>query len=277
MSGTTPPPADGPDPRPTGPRSPEPSTEHASAESPSAAAAQTTPLPATPAPPAGGTPPPAGPPPTQHWAGPPPPPRRSMWGDATSTTGGKVALLAGFGALALVLLIVGGLAVAGLVRAVTDDDRGPVGWHMGVDDDDDRGEMGPGMGRGMGPGNDDSDQGFGPGNGQGNGNRNGWGMGPGMGMGGLGAFGGLHGEAVIEDGTGTRTILFQRGEVTAVTTDKVTVKSTDDFTATYTIGDDTRQRIKDKVSSLEQGDQVMVVADKDGATTLQILRLGRSG
>ena len=71
-------------------------------------------------------------------------------------------------------------------------------------------------------------------------------------------------------------MLFQRGEVTEVTTDKLTVKSTDGFSATYTIGADSRQRLKDKVSTLATGDQVMVLATKDGHETTRILKTGRA-
>ncbi|MEU6072722.1 hypothetical protein [Micromonospora sp. NPDC047074] len=51
----------------------------------------------------------------------------------------------------------------------------------------------------------------------------------------------LHGEAVVrtKDG-GTRTVAVQRGEVTAVDGDSMTVKSTDGFTLTWTFGDDLR-------------------------------------
>ncbi|HEY8453309.1 MAG: hypothetical protein FWJ70_18345 [Micromonosporaceae bacterium] len=44
----------------------------------------------------------------------------------------------------------------------------------------------------------------------------------------------LHGEAVVETANGTVTVLFQRGEVEAVTETGVTVRSTDGFTLTWT-------------------------------------------
>lgn len=87
----------------------------------------------------------------------------------------------------------------------------------------------------------------------------------------------LHGEAVVPgDGEATRTILFQRGEVTDVTADKLTATSADGFSATYTIGADSRERLKKKVSTLAKGDEVTVIADKDGNETLRILKTGRS-
>lgn len=51
----------------------------------------------------------------------------------------------------------------------------------------------------------------------------------------------LHGEAVVKtkDG-GTQTVAVQRGEVTAIDGDSMTVKSTDGFTMTWTFGDDLR-------------------------------------
>ncbi len=43
----------------------------------------------------------------------------------------------------------------------------------------------------------------------------------------------LHGEAVVQTKEGTVTVLVQRGEVTAITGDSVTVKSSDGFTQTW--------------------------------------------
>jgi hypothetical protein len=56
-------------------------------------------------------------------------------------------------------------------------------------------------------------------------------------------FGGraLHGQVVVaKPGGGTETIVFQQGAITAKTGDSVTVKSTDGFTLTWTVGADTR-------------------------------------
>ncbi|NLU78147.1 hypothetical protein HCA58_07055 [Micromonospora sp. HNM0581] len=51
----------------------------------------------------------------------------------------------------------------------------------------------------------------------------------------------LHGEAVVQtkDG-GTKTVAVQRGEVTALTDDRITVRSTDGFTRTWTFTEDLR-------------------------------------
>jgi hypothetical protein len=51
----------------------------------------------------------------------------------------------------------------------------------------------------------------------------------------------LHGQVVVEKpGGGTQTIVFQQGTITAKGSDSVTVKSTDGFTLTWTVGPDTR-------------------------------------
>ena len=47
----------------------------------------------------------------------------------------------------------------------------------------------------------------------------------------------LHGEAVVQTDEGTKTVVVQRGAVTAVAATSVTVKSTDGFTLTWTFGD----------------------------------------
>ena len=72
--------------------------------------------------------------------------------------------------------------------------------------------------------------------------------------------GALHGEFVVAAGTGTRTERLQTGAVTAVSSVSLTVKSTDDFTATYTLpsGSD--------VSALTTGTAVTVIATVDGST-----------
>jgi hypothetical protein len=78
----------------------------------------------------------------------------------------------------------------------------------------------------------------------------------------------LHGEAVVrtKDG-GTRTVLVQRGEVTSVDGDSLTVKSTDGFTLTWTFADDLRvveRRGTIQPEQLEVGDQVGVAGTKEG-------------
>lgn len=86
--------------------------------------------------------------------------------------------------------------------------------------------------------------GYGPGKANGPGARTGDRMGKGGPGGfGLGRLGGtmLHGEVVVQkaDGSGTETLLVQRGTVTAKDGSTVTVKSTDGFTVVWTVTSDT--------------------------------------
>lgn len=259
----TPEPSDGPPNPPTTP------VEHPAQASPSGPPAQPPPAEqGQPAPPGSPTQPPyaasaQGVPATAR------PDGRSMWGEATSTRGGTLAVVLAAASLGLVALLLAGLTAVVVAREVTDDR----GWWAG----DSREMPGPeGMNPGRGPGQGQG-QGQGPpGQNRGEG-RDGAGDLPGLGL--PGAGGVLHGEAVIpgEAGTATRTVVFQRGQVTAVTADKLTVRSTDGFSATYTIGADTRERLARKVSTLATGDEVTVVATKADATTIRILRSGRTG
>ena len=59
---------------------------------------------------------------------------------------------------------------------------------------------------------------------------------------------------------------LQRGEVTKVSDTSITVKSADDFTATYVVGDDTRGRAGD----LGSGTRSLVVAEKTGAKAVLV-------
>ncbi|MGK5442552.1 hypothetical protein ACSNN7_12150 [Micromonospora sp. URMC 105] len=82
----------------------------------------------------------------------------------------------------------------------------------------------------------------------------------------------LHGEAVVQtkDG-GTKTVVVQRGEVTAVDGDSMTVKSTDGFTLTWTFGDKLRvveRRTTIQSSDVEVGTKIGVAGAKDGENTV---------
>ncbi|MEU1605573.1 hypothetical protein [Micromonospora matsumotoense] len=79
---------------------------------------------------------------------------------------------------------------------------------------------------------------------------------------------GLHGEAVVQakDG-GTKTVVVQRGEVTAVDGSSVTVKSTDGFTLTWKLGDQLRvveRRTTVKANDIKVGTRVNVAGARDG-------------
>jgi hypothetical protein len=80
----------------------------------------------------------------------------------------------------------------------------------------------------------------------------------------------LHGEAVVQTDDGTKTVVVQRGTVTAVDATTVTVKSADGFTLTWTFGDAVKV-IKDRAqaapSALTVGTAVGVAGEKDGSTT----------
>jgi hypothetical protein len=198
----------------------------------------------------------------------PPPRRPGLWRQATSTTGGTIAVIV---AVCLAALMVLGLvAVVGLVavREVTHHDRAdrieqlredgnlPPGQQRKLD----RLPMAPNAPRGPGQRN-------GPGDGMGGGM--GGGMGNGMGplmRGALGLGNVQHGEFTTEVDGRTTAMTLQRGEVTKASSTSLTVKSTDGFTATYVIGDDTRG----KVDNVEVGDSVLVVAQKAGAKAVLV-------
>jgi hypothetical protein len=92
--------------------------------------------------------------------------------------------------------------------------------------------------------------------------------GPGKGPGGMGRhgefgmMGALHGEYVVEkQGGGYQTIATQRGEVTAVSKDSITLKSTDGYSKTYTLTADTLvNATRDGIDSVKTGNQVSVNA-----------------
>ena len=208
---------------------------------------------------------------TQQFAAPATGTRRSVWREAVSTTGGKLAVIVAAASLGVAALLVVGLVAVGFARHFGGDHGDVAGMgdsrQMPQPNGDSPGRQGPQhMPRGqLGP------RQMGPGQGRGGASDL-----PGPGL--PGPHAALHGEAVIPgQGTATQTVLFQRGEVTAVTTDTLTVKSTDGFSATYTIGADSRDRLKKKVSTLTRGQRVSVVATKDSATTLRIITTGRSG
>ncbi|WCN81412.1 hypothetical protein [Micromonospora sp. LH3U1] len=77
----------------------------------------------------------------------------------------------------------------------------------------------------------------------------------------------LHGEAVVQTKDGTKTVVVQRGEVTAIDGDSMTVKSTDGFTMTWTFGDDLRvveRRATVQASDVKVGTKLGVAGAKDG-------------
>jgi hypothetical protein len=78
----------------------------------------------------------------------------------------------------------------------------------------------------------------------------------------------LHGSYVVEDPDGGyRTVLSQRGEVTAVSSSSLTVRSDDGFTTTYRLTDDTTVLSgPDGTDDVEDGADVAVTAVRDGGS-----------
>lgn len=223
-------------------------------------------------PPAGtpGGPPPVGPPggpfgPATGGPGGPPPKGPGLWRQATSTTGGLIAVVVA-GALAA-LLVLGVVATVGLVavRAAHHDgnDRmeqvredGRQGLPPGQQKKLDRlpkGPQGPEVPRRQGDGlGDGQDNGMG-------------GMG-GLLRGAMGLGNVQHGEFTVDQDGKAVVMTVQRGTVIKSSATSVTVKSDDAFTASYVIGTDTRTRN----GAPAVGDSVLVVAEKTGAKAVII-------
>lgn len=80
----------------------------------------------------------------------------------------------------------------------------------------------------------------------------------------------LHGEVAVQTADGVKTIVVQRGAVTAVDGGSVTVRSTDGYSLTWSFGDKlTVVQAKKKVatSALKTGEQIGVAGAKDGSAT----------
>lgn len=220
--------------------------------------------------------PPAGPPPAGPPGGPfgpaaggpagPPPKGPGLWRQATSTTGGLIAVIVA--AALAVLLVLGTVGTVGLValraghdgndrmERVRDDGQGlPPGQQRKLDR-----MPQPDKQRGQGNGRPDG------GLGNGLGDRRGDGMG-GLMRGAMGLGNVQHGEFTVEQDGKSVVMTLQRGTVTKSSATSVTVKSDDDFTATYAIGDETRGRVG---GALAVGDSVLVVAEKTGAKAVVI-------
>ena len=177
--------------------------------------------------------------------------RPGLWGQATSTTGGRIATAVALGLTGLMLL---GLLAVGIFAIARAGDR----WG-------DRRESVSQLrdGRGMGPGSrfDDDLGDRGPG------------MGPGAGQ--LGRVGGVeHGEFTVTGTDGKAVVMtLQRGEVTSASATSVAVRSSDGFAQTYVVNDQTRVG-RGAAAGLNAGDDVVVLARKEGKVAVQI-RLDR--
>ena len=160
-----------------------------------------------------------------------------MWQRATSTSGRRWALAGAAVALVILLatLAVGGLLVARTVAF----GGGRHGFMLGRDERDSRVLPGPGQGNGqlrrhMGPGA------------------------PGGRLPGIPGAGAAHGEYTVQG----RTLVFQSGQVTAVSGSSITLRSSDGFTGTYKVTNQTRVRGV-PVGAISNGDTALVVAAKD--------------
>jgi ABC-type transport system substrate-binding protein len=88
-----------------------------------------------------------------------------------------------------------------------------------------------------------------------------------------------HGEFTVHTKTGDKVLDTQRGVVTAVNAGSVTVKSTDGFTATYTLNPATKVHKGKQTATTAQittNDRVRVLANKTG-TTDTATRIGDAG
>jgi hypothetical protein len=196
----------------------------------------------------------------------PPPRRPGLWRQATSTTGGTIAVAVAAAALALLLLGMvglGGLFVARAVASNHRDDRQEQVRDRGVfGNRDDR--LPPGR-QGQGNGNGGQPRQLPP-------QRDG--AAPGAGGGGLAellrgaqALGAVqHGEFTVNGTDGKATVMtVQRGTVTAVSATSLSVKSADGFTATYKLDDATRGG-----GGLAKDDAAVVIARKAGAAAVVV-------
>ncbi len=80
----------------------------------------------------------------------------------------------------------------------------------------------------------------------------------------------LHGETTVQGRNGVRTVVVQRGTVTAADATSMTVRSTDGFTLTWTLGDKLRvvqNRAEAERSAVKTGAEVGVAGKKTGDTT----------
>jgi hypothetical protein len=207
-------------------------------------------------PPASGGLPPGPPPavaPAQPAAG-PPPEKPGLWHQATSTTGGLIAVIVAACLVALLLLGVAatGVFVAAHVVANHREQRiAQQGTKVVIPPGQRKLQRGlPGLGNGQGV----------PGLGA-NGNLRGLLRG----AGGLGAV--QHGEFTVQGSNGTATVMtMQTGTVTKVSSTSLTVKSADNFTATYTLDSSTMGR----TTGLANGTTVLVIAQKSGGKAVLV-------
>jgi hypothetical protein len=77
----------------------------------------------------------------------------------------------------------------------------------------------------------------------------------------------LHGVVTVQTKEGTKTIIMARGEVTALSGDAITVKSSDGVETSFAINDDTRFGFRnepDPSAELKVGEDAFVAGEKSG-------------
>jgi hypothetical protein len=88
----------------------------------------------------------------------------------------------------------------------------------------------------------------------------------------------LHGEVTVQGKDGVKTVVVQRGTVTAVSGSQVSVKSTDGFALTWTLGDKVRvvqDKQKAEVSAVKAGVTAGLAGTEAGsATTARLIVIG---
>ena len=151
-------------------------------------------------------------------SGPTPPPKTNVWHQATSTHGGRWAI--GIAAVALVGLIFLSIAIAGFLVLRNHDRFAMMGQRT---DGYSRGQFG------RGPGGSDVNPGQ-PRMPGAPGMRGGQGLGE---LGGLLGGTALHGDVTATANGVTQPLVFQRGQVTAISATSISLKSSDGFVGTY--------------------------------------------
>ncbi|MDQ1537111.1 MAG: hypothetical protein QOE58_1504 [Actinomycetota bacterium] len=169
----------------------------------------------------------------------PPAPQQGIWRETTSTRGGRWAVAIAATAVAALMLL--GIGVAGIAILRGSDRFSPMDHRQ---DGFSQGQRQPGNGgpgtNGHGPGGRDNVQPRQPRIPGGPGMRDGRGQGQdGMGrqLGGAA----LHGSVTATVNGSVQALVFQRGEVTAVSGTSVTLKSSDGFLGTYGLNATTKK------------------------------------
>jgi hypothetical protein len=81
----------------------------------------------------------------------------------------------------------------------------------------------------------------------------------------------LHGEVTVQTKDGTKTVVLARGELTALSGDAITVKSSDGVETLFRIDGDTRFGFRnepDPRAELRVGEDAFVVGEKSGDTAV---------